>query len=1166
MRSQFTAVLRSELVLALRRRSTPWVALSSVGIGILTFSRFLRVTAGDLSETDAVAIARNSTMGLSVVAVAYGLLLAPYISAIAAEAATRDRTVGFSPLLRVRPITARTVVFAKWLSVCICAVLWPLVMATTWVLVQPRTFGDVPMQPAAVVPALMATLEFAVPQAVWIATLAFALALASGRPLFAYATVPVQWMSTLLIITAVQRSELRWMWVLDPAGIAALAEIGRSASSNADLNAQMWLGGAAYAWNRLVLILASATVAALAVFVADGRLGGVTIANLTVLSRQRRRRPGARPSVDASASLSPANAPAQRWSARRYLSMTPFAAALAAELRLMAGEKIWIWFLPLLTLLLWRTSDVAVGPFNAEELALTYNTVRQSLWLCCVAVTAVVTASAIESVFRDRDLMIAPLLQTRSGGFVRSMWAKWAAHVLLAAGLLGIASFAAVAYQFWHGITTVRASPIIELYGLIVLPTAAMCASFGIGLSVWSGQRQSTYVVLAGICAVYAWAISTGHRHWAINLPTFGLWSYSDIAGFGPLRRDILVHRLFVMALSLTLVATAAWRGARGIVRGPGAGKSAMATAMGLVLVTLVLWSAVVARTLRSAGSSEDQRVRAGYEATALPILSAHQPPRVVAVELEVDLYPMRQRVSISGRYTLEHRGVGDVYVTVNPRLLSRGRLTINGRPPTSIHDALVTFSSAFLQDKVSTLEFSWTASVPDGLPARGGRLPAFVDRSAALLTSTYPFAWLPVVGYSLETELGEESVRTAFGLGARRFPAFAGDDTGLYNHGSPFAFSARVRAPRDFAIVASGRAVAVRDRGETVEHEFATAEPALFFAIAGGHWQKHSDRGVDVYFSQGHAFNVRNIAQTAADARDLFTTMFGPIRLDTLSIVEIPQVGTFAGMAFPGLMPLSEDTAFLTRDTTRRSNVNTFVIAHEVAHQWWGNRVWPAHEPGAFILTEGMATYAALAFLEELHGEAKRAALFEDLEYQYLRNRRLNEEQPLIKVDGTRIGDVSVMYQRAGIVLSMLERVLGRDVWRAELARLYSAHTRGRHPSAAAFIERLASLSDRSAQFIDQYIYGSALPDARIADAVVAPDGANWSLLVEVENRGTGNLETQLRVSGDEGEVLLLPVNVLGMAQGALRTRVPFRPTRLTIDPERQVILRQRATTDYRF
>ena len=140
------------------------------------------------------------------------------------------------------------------------------------------------------------------------AVLLYTLALASSRPLFAYATVPVQWMSTLLIITAVQRSELRWMWVLDPAGIAALAEIGRSASSNAELNAQMWLGGAAYAWNRLVLVLASATVAALALFAADGRLGGVTIANVAVPSWQRRRRPGAHTSKDASASLAPATA------------------------------------------------------------------------------------------------------------------------------------------------------------------------------------------------------------------------------------------------------------------------------------------------------------------------------------------------------------------------------------------------------------------------------------------------------------------------------------------------------------------------------------------------------------------------------------------------------------------------------------------------------------------------------------------------------------------------------------------------------------------------------------------------------------------------------------------------------------------------------------------
>ena len=46
-----------------------------------------------------------------------------------------------------------------------------------------------------------------------------------------------------------------------------------------------------------------------------------------------------------------------------------------------------------------------------------------------------------------------------------------------------------------------------------------------------------------------------------------------------------------------------------------------------------------------------------------------------------------------------------------------------------------------------------------------------------------------------------------------------------------------------------------------------------------------------------------------------------------------------------------------------------TAVVAHEVAHQWWGNQLKQAYVEGAGLITESLAWYSAMGVLEFMHG-----------------------------------------------------------------------------------------------------------------------------------------------------------------------------------------------------
>ena len=44
-------------------------------------------------------------------------------------------------------------------------------------------------------------------------------------------------------------------------------------------------------------------------------------------------------------------------------------------------------------------------------------------------------------------------------------------------------------------------------------------------------------------------------------------------------------------------------------------------------------------------------------------------------------------------------------------------------------------------------------------------------------------------------------------------------------------------------------------------------------------------------------------------------------------------------------------------------------VVAHEVAHQWWGATLTPARVEGAAVLTESLAWYSAFQLVERTQG-----------------------------------------------------------------------------------------------------------------------------------------------------------------------------------------------------
>ena len=105
------------------------------------------------------------------------------------------------------------------------------------------------------------------------------------------------------------------------------------------------------------------------------------------------------------------------------------------------------------------------------------------------------------------------------------------------------------------------------------------------------------------------------------------------------------------------------------------------------------------------------------------------------------------------------------------------------------------------------------------------------------------------------------------------------------------------------------------------------------------------------------------NVAESAAQALDYFESLFGPFPYSRLAISQIP--GNF-GQGWPELVYLP--TLSFLRKSERfdlglaekaEELLGHGMVAHEIAHQWWGNLLgWKTYHDQ--WLSEGLATYAA--------------------------------------------------------------------------------------------------------------------------------------------------------------------------------------------------------------
>ena len=246
------------------------------------------------------------------------------------------------------------------------------------------------------------------------------------------------------------------------------------------------------------------------------------------------------------------------------------------------------------------------------------------------------------------------------------------------------------------------------------------------------------------------------------------------------------------------------------------------------------------------------------------------------------------------------------------------------------------------------------------------------------------------------------------------------------------------------------------------------------------------------------------------------FSGLFGPPPLKVLTVSPIP--GTF-GQGFPGLVYLStlsyldpSERPPATRNATLQTFFSDLMVAHEVAHQWWGNVVIAKSYQDEWLL-EGLAHYSALLWLEKKKGSKALEEVMADFQADLLKagenSQTVESAGPMTwgyRLEASRSAEAYriITYEKGTWVLHMLRKRLGNERFLkvlAELRRQYQFRPVG----TAEFLDLVRKslppgVSAESMEaFFDNWVYSTGIPALRVRYSVKGK-APSWKISGTVE------------------------------------------------------------------
>lgn len=247
------------------------------------------------------------------------------------------------------------------------------------------------------------------------------------------------------------------------------------------------------------------------------------------------------------------------------------------------------------------------------------------------------------------------------------------------------------------------------------------------------------------------------------------------------------------------------------------------------------------------------------------------------------------------------------------------------------------------------------------------------------------------------------------------------------------------VRLPTGMKAVGTGRELPLLDGGSVHRWRLDTPMPSYIYGFSAGRYAESSEKtnGITLrYLSTDRSpEELQRIFQDSADMLRFFGKRAGLRYRGTYTQALVAKT---IGQEMASLSLMSEAYGLGVLDDP----ANVALIAHEAAHQWWGNLL-TSRDWRHFWLNEGFATFMAAAYLEHRYGAGAYAKQVDGWRRRLDKLRADGKDKPLVfpNWESPTADDRAVVYQKGAYVLHMLRRELGEKAFWRGIRRYTKSH-----------------------------------------------------------------------------------------------------------------------------
>lgn len=370
------------------------------------------------------------------------------------------------------------------------------------------------------------------------------------------------------------------------------------------------------------------------------------------------------------------------------------------------------------------------------------------------------------------------------------------------------------------------------------------------------------------------------------------------------------------------------------------------------------------------------------------------------------------------------------------------------------------------------------------------------------------------------------------------------------------------VRAPTGRTVVANGtfvgaRPLTGRDAGRTeTRWRESHPVPTYVMVIGAGPLSRVQVPGAECA-APATAGCVRQEVYVLPENRDympgpfaaapgivsLFEHLVGPFPYEKLA--HLQSETRFGGME-------NASAIFYASSLFPTHRMSEGLIAHETAHQWFGDAV-TEREWGHLWLSEGFATYFATLWTRASRGDSAWHAELAGIRRQVLSDSVVRARPVLDTAQTDYLALLNAnSYQKGGYVLAMLHRMLGDSAFFGGLRAYYAEHRDGN-----ALTDDLRRALERSSgrqlgPFFDQWLRRPGVADLTIGWAHDATAGT-VSVLVLQDSTRTYAVPLTVEVTDRQGRKrrVELDVPAAPRAELVLPGRFAERPVSIVFDPD---------------